>query len=202
MLHEPEFADLFDELFEAGGWWNPKTCREKCWRIFERLSLADRVLAVMAARMIAGGFESEDCRRGKQMHKPQTNRPALHNWLKNRRFDDEAETLLQHHVWATDVSEVPWLREQIASLKQQAARLEAELERERDQRCRAIKGLGALSDLMTDSGLYNVSEPPTQSFLKPVASKKRSLGNNVIPFPGGKGFKDDVAENGAARNDF
>ncbi len=181
MLHEPEFADLFDELFEAGGWWHPQTCRDKCWHVFERLSLADRVLAVMAARMTAGGFESENLKRGRPVHAPQTRWPALHNWLKARRFDDEAETLLKHHVWVTDVSEVPWLREQIASLKQQAARLEAELECERDQRRRAIQGLGALSDLMTDSGLYNFTEPPTR-MLKPAAKKKRSPDNNVIPF--------------------
>jgi len=197
MPHDPEMADLFDELCEAGGWWHPQTCPEKCWHAFERLSPAERVLAVMTARIMADDFERENYTRGRARRKPQTKRPALHNWLKTRRFKDDAETLLQHPVWSVDVSEVAFLREEIATLRKKTAWLERELEIESDQRRRAIQGLGALSDLMTDSGLYNVSEPPTQSFLKPAASKKRSPGNNVIPFPEGKGFK-----NGVAGNDF
>jgi hypothetical protein len=159
MPHEPETVDLFDKLCEAGGWWHPQTCPEKCWQAFERLSRADQVLAVMAARIKAGDFERENYMRCRPRRKPQTKRPALHNWLKNRRFMDDAKTLLDHPVWAVDVSEVAFLREEVAALRKKTAWAEHERDIEMDQRRRAVQGLGALSDLIEDAGLCDLDKP-------------------------------------------
>jgi hypothetical protein len=95
MRTRARFHDLFGELVEAADWWHPQFCIVKSRRAWERLSRADQVLALMSARMFSDELEQNNIRHERPAFTPRHNYPALQNWLKHRRFDDDAGELLR-----------------------------------------------------------------------------------------------------------